>query len=646
MARKKTESRATVDFETEPVGGYRPDQYPPKPVGVSIRLPSAKKARYYAFGHPTENNCTEAEAKAALAQVYATAPSILCHHGKFDLDVAEKHWGLKTPSWERTHDTVFLLALNDPYAKDFKLKSSAERLLGLKPDEKDAIRDWAIANKLMPKNKKEAGHLICKAPGKLVGAYANGDVVRTDGLFDFVHPLVLEAGMGPAYDRERRLMPVLLKNERGGVRADLTLLRAEAKKYGGVKDAEKYEDLGDLSGGATDIAGAWLRKTLKSKDLNVDSDADLAEALIRSKKADENLFLRTPTGLMSTAKDSLIGAVTDKRVLSVLQYLSKLGTAKGTFLLPWLREAEHTSGLVHPSWNQVRQHSSGGTEAGAKTGRLSASRFMNVPKPYTEKLGKYEHPRFVEGLPELPKVRRYLLPDKGTVWCKRDYMQQELRVLGHFEDGVLLQSYLDNPLLDVHQLAAEMVSAMLGIPLAPDMRDKMKTIGFGLLYGMGLGSLAERMEVDVRTAAQLKKAYLAIFPGLKDLQEDLTKRGKTGLPLRTWGGRVYYAEEPRFVEKYNRVASFEYRLLNYLIQGSSADCTKEAVIRYDEAKKHGRFLVTVHDELNICTPPKTVKSEMKILRDVMMSVEFDVPMLSDASNGDSWGNLEKFKEAA
>jgi DNA polymerase I-like protein with 3'-5' exonuclease and polymerase domains len=642
---KKKVARTTVDFETEPVGGFRPDQYPPKPVGVSIRKPGDKKAHYYAFGHPTENNCTEAQAKAALAEAYATAPSVLCHHGKFDLDVAEKHWGLKLPDWERTHDTVFLLALNDPYASDFKLKSSAERLLNMPPEEQDAIREWAIEQKLMPKNKKEAGHLICKAPGKLVGAYANGDIVRTDGLFDLVHPLIQEAGMGPAYDRERKLMPVLLRNERQGVCADLKLLRAEAKKYGGAKDAEKYGDLGSLAGGATDLAENWLRKRLKVKDLNVDSGDELAAALIKSKAANEDLFLRTPSGQMSTAKDSLVGAVTDKRVLSVLQYLSKLGTAKGTFLLPWLREAEHTDGRVHPSWNQVRSHGAGG-ESGAKTGRLSASRFMNVPKPYMEKAGKYEHPSFVEGLPTLPLVRKYLLPDKGTVWGKRDYMQQELRVLAHFEDGVLLENYLANPNLDVHQLAAEMVSQMLGIPLVPDMRDKMKTIGFGLLYGMGLGALAERMGVDVATAKQLKKAYLAIFPGLEDLQDDLTKRGKSGLHLRTWGGRVYFAEEPRYVEKYGRVASFEYRLLNYLIQGSSADCSKEALIRYDERKKHGRFIVFVHDELNICAPQKAFASEMKILRDAMMSVEFDVPMLSDGAFGPNWGDLQKFKEAA
>lgn len=640
----KKEVPTVVDFETKPIGGFRPKDYPPKPVGVSIWRPG-DKPRYWAFGHPTENNCTENQARTALQSVWASDTGVLCHHGKFDHDVAETHWGFKQLPWQRQHDTVFLLALDDPYAPDLKLKSAAERLLGMKPDERDAIRDWAIAQKLMPKNRKEAGEFIHLAPGKLVGDYANGDTSRTGKLFGKLYPKISKAGMSESYDRERRLMPVLLENERRGVRADAKLLRADAERYGGEGDAEKYGDLGDLSGGAEDIVDAWIRKTLKCKGLNVDSDEELAEALIRSGKAEEGLFLTTPTGLRSTAKDSLIGAVTDPHVLSALQYRSKLGTAKGTFLLPWLREAEHAGGIVHPSWNQVRQYGAKG-EAGAKTGRLSASRFMNVPKPYLERAGKYEHPRFIKGLPELPKVRLYLLPDAGCVWGKRDYAQQELRVLAHYEAGVLMDRYNAEPKLDVHQLAAEMVCEMLNIPLAADMRDKMKTIGFGLLYGMGLGSLAERMGVDVRTAKQLQRAYLSIFPGLEELQDDLTARGKAGVPLRTWGGRLYYAEEPKFVKKWNRVASFEYRLLNYLIQGSSADCTKEALIRYHSAKREGRFLVTVHDEINICAPRGAIEREMKLLRECMASVEFDVPMLSDGSIGRSWGELKKLKEAA
>lgn len=635
--RKPKVPRPTVvDFETKPIAPA-PD-YPPRPVGVSIWVPGGKR-RYYAWSHPTGNNCSFDDGKRALRAVWDGGGEVLCHHAKFDLNVAREHCGLPMLPWERVHDTVFLLFLDDPYRQNLKLKEAAEELLGMPPEERDAIRDWAIEQKLMPRTRKEAGEFIHLAPGDMVGRYADGDTLRTGKLFELLWPrVVLERGMSDAYDRERRLLPVLMENEREGVPVDLPLLRQHAKLYGTAADAEKFGTPEMFSGGAMDQCDELLRKVLRAKTLNVDSDEDLADALVKARKADPDGFLLTPTGKRSVAKDSIIQAVTDRKVLSLLQYRSRLATAKNTFLLPWFREAEASGGRVRPSWNQVRQHGAGG-DAGAKTGRLSASRFMNVPKPFLEKQGKFEHPAW-SGLPELPRVRHYLLPEKGHVWGKRDYAQQELRVLGHFEDGVLMQAYHDDPGLDVHALAAKMVSE-LGVPVT---RDDMKTIGFGLLYGMGLGSLAERLGVDVATAKVLKKSYLDIFPGLKDLIDDLTSRGRQGLSMRTWGGREYYVEPEKYSEKFGRVQSFEYKLINFLIQGSSADCTKEAIIRYHSARKDGLFKVTVHDEINISVPKKAAAREMLLLRDVMASVEFDVPMLSDGSVGPNWGTLDKLKE--
>lgn len=618
----KLELPIVLDFETYPIKA-RPD-YPPKPVGASIFLPGDKKPVYYSWGHPTGNNCTRSEGERAIKAIYSSGQKILCHHGKFDLDVAETHMGLALPEWERCEDTMFLLFLFNPHSPNLKLKPAAAELLGMPPEEQDKIRDWAIEQKLMPRTRKEAGEFIYLAPGTLVGPYANGDTIRTRKLFQFLYPKVKERGMLEAYNRERRLLPVLLKQERVGVQMDTKLMSADAKVFKAAGDS----------------VDAWLRKMLKAKDINLDSDTELAEALVNSGRADEELFLVTPGGKLSTAKDSLMGAVTDKRVLSALQYRSKLGTAYGTFLMPWLTEAEKSSNYVRPAWNQVRTSGAAG-DAGARTGRLSASRFMNVPKEFKEKKGKFDHPDFIKGLPHLPFMRRYMLPDKGQIWCKRDYAQQELRVLGHFEDGILLRAYLENPNMDIHQVAADMIVAQFGMDVN---RDIMKTIGFALLYGMGLGALAERLDCSVEEAKQLKNAYLAIFPGLKDLQDELKVRGQTGLPLRTWGGREYFVEEPKYSEKHRRLQTFEYKLLNYLIQGSSADCTKEAIIRYDSVKRDGRLLMSVHDEISMSVPPKAVKTEMALLREVMLSIEFDVPMLSDGGVGKNWGDLEKFKE--
>jgi hypothetical protein len=334
--------------------------------------------------------------------------------------------------------------------------------------------------------------------------------------------------------------------------------------------------------------------------------------------------------------------------MSVIQYRSLLSTRLDIFVLPWLGQARETGGLIHPQWNQVKDYSDAAGAKGTRTGRLSTSRFQNVPVSVGTSqhdsiatLG-YEFPNFIEGITELPACRKYLIPDKGTVWCKRDYAQQELRVLAHFEDGVLLQEYRRDPRLDVHQLACDLIEKDFGVKVG---RTRTKTIGFSLLYGMGIGELARRLGMEVGEAKKLKRAYLDIFPGLKELQDDLTHRGRTGLSLRTWGGREYFCEPPAYSKKHRRMQTFEYKLLNYLIQGSAADCTKQAIVNHAIAGEgDARFLVTVHDEVDFCCPAKAVKKEMARWREQMADVQFDVPMLSDGKTGINWGELKKYEE--
>ena len=90
--------------------------------------------------------------------------------------------------------------------------------------------------------------------------------------------------------------------------------------------------------------------------------------------------------------------------------------------------------------------------------------------------------------------------------------------------------------------------------------------------------------------------------------------------------------------------SFDYKLLNVLVQASSADITKQSIINYDSARKDGRFLLSVYDENDISVPKGALKSEMSILRDCMLNMELDVPLLSDGEWGVDLGNLEPFKE--
>lgn len=614
----------TIDFETAAI--ERRPKYPPVPVGFSIMKAGERKPTYHRWGHPTGNNTTKQAARAVLLDSWKSGRPLLFHNAKFDVDVAEEHMGMPRLSWDRYHDTLFLLFLHDPHAMSLSLKPAAEKILGMAPEERDAVADWLIDNGVIKSNQRsKAGAYISVAPGSVVEPYANGDVVRTRKLFDFIYPSIIKRNMGEAYDRERRLMPILLDNEKIGIRADERKLRTDLKQY---------EE-------ATIIVDNWLRKRLKAKDLNVDSDAEVAEALERNNMITE--WVQTPSGKNSVAKKNLtLEKFRDKRVAHALGYRNRLATCMGTFMRPWLEMAQESGGTIYTNWNQVRQSHGNDGFAGARTGRMSSSpNFQNIPKSFEERDDGYTHPAHLN-IPELPLMRQYILPDKGQVFCHRDYNQQELRILGHFEDDTLQAEYNAKPRMDIHTFVQEQIEEIYGLKLA---RSSVKILNFGMIYGMGLGKLAAGMKVTVEDAKKIKNAQLQAIPGLKSLAKSISARGKAGDAIRTWGGREYFCEPPKIID--GRMQTFEYKLLNYLIQGSAADCTKEAVIRYHgEKNRNGRFLVTVHDEINLSVPKAHVNTEMALLRKVMQSVEFDVPMLSDGKTGTNWSTLKKFKETA
>ena len=628
-----------IDFETNAI--QRRPKYPPVPVGVSILKPGQKTGKYYAWGHDSENNCTFEDARRALEEVWDSGP-LAFHNAKFDYDVATTHMKMKPLPWDRIHDTMFLLFLVDPHASTFALKPASERLLDMPPEERDAVQDWILANVAECKRKKsEWGAYIARAPGSLVGKYANGDVIRTRGLFHHLYPEVNDRGMLPAYDRERQLMPILLENERVGIRADMVAMERDRVIYGkAIEDAD-----------------AWLRKTLGSPELNVDSDAEMAKLLDELGVVTD--WEITKTGKKSTAKknmtpDKFSGDIkrngrkvaTGAEIASVLGYRNRMLTCLSVFMDNWLEMGRNSNGQIFTNWNQVRQSSSGGDMAGARTGRMSSNpNFMNIPKSFDGKNDGFVHPSHVKLLPELPLMRRYILPDKygktEGVFVHRDYSQQEIRILAHFEDGDLMRQYNENPLLDIHTLVQTLIKELTGHEFA---RGPVKIVNFGKVYGMGVGKLAQAIQSTVEIARKLSDGHRRALPGVARLDSILKKMGKMGEPITTWGGRQYYCEPPVPSKFGSGMQTFEYKLLNYLIQGSAADCTKTAVIAYNEIKKDGRFLVTVHDEINLSAPPRAVKSEMKLLREAMGSVQFDVPMISDGKVGPRWGDLTKYEE--
>ena len=636
-----------IDFETESIQA-RP-KYPPKPVSLALKWPERRDYLLMSWGHgdgskAAGNNCTEKEARGEYKKARDSRYPMLFQNGMFDQDVAEIAWDIPLLPWERYHDTMFLLALWDPHAKSLGLKESAERLLGIPPEEQDRMYAWITANIPEARQKPStASAYISHCPYQIVKPYHKGDLTRTGGLFNCLYPLVIDVGMGEAYDRERKLMPILLRNARRGMRVDVDALE---------------RDLPAMKAGVEKVDN-WLRKHLG--DINIDSDKQLGEALYS--KGIVTDFARTKTGKLSVSNKSLtVGKFKDKNVYQALTYRGKMSTSISMFIEPWLDLAQY-DGLLHGDWSQVRRDKASGGQQGARSLRIICSKpnLLNIPKKWRRAVtAGYIHPTFVK-VPELPFMRKYVLPSKGKRWGRRDYNQQEVRLFGHFEDGLVMQGFLNDPKFDMHEGVREaeehaLVSAGLRTEFS---RDDAKGTVFGAFYGQGLRGLMESLKLrdpeDKAVGQLVHHALHAAVPSIKDLSKQLMELAKdksadypNGHPIRTIGGRLYYCEPPQYSEKYGRDMTFEYKLISYLIQGSGADVIKEAIIRYDEHPKRQEDMnVTVYDEIDIDVPMSKsgAKQEMRVLKECMLdSIPCDVPLLSDGEVGPSWGDLKPWED--
>jgi DNA polymerase I-like protein with 3'-5' exonuclease and polymerase domains len=627
-----------VDFETEPI---RPrPAYPPKPVSLALQWPGSSKRLCMAWAHEGgDNNCTEKEAYGELRRAYRSKYPLLFQNAAFDEDVAETHWELPVLPWERTHDTLYLIFMHDPHAATLSLKPSAERILGIKPEEQDRMYEWIITNVPEARRKpSEAGAYIYKCPYKIVKPYHGGDLVRTSKMFNYLYPRIVAAGMLDAYNRERQLMPILLRNAQVGMRLDVDQLS---------------KDLPAMVKGR-DLADDWVRKRLRSKELNLDSPAQLADALENNNVVTD--FTLTAKGKRSTSKKTLtLDKFKDPKVWQVLQYRGQLDTCINMFAEPWLRLG--STGTLYPTWSQVRSSKGDRDDTkGARSGRIICGgggiNFLNIPKKWKRAISAgYVHPEFLgKAAVQLPYMRVYCLPDRGHRWARRDFNQQELRLFAHFEEGPVMEGFLSDPNFDIHEnVRKEAEAALIKEALRDEFdRDSAKTSVFGRIYGQGIRGLMESMrlpESQRRVAQVIQASINRAVPSIKQMDDALKELAAQGRPLRTWGGRLYYCEPPAYSEKYGRDMTFEYKMLNYLIQPSGADVTKEVIIRYENhPKKVARLIVTVYDELNHSVPPgkAAMKQHMTVLGDVMLSIETDVPMLSDGEEGESWGKLVKY----
>lgn len=630
----------TVDFETWPIGP-RPEHYPPMPTSVSIRNPNGVTV-FLNWGHPGAEHADQEwkHATHLLNRAWASDLPIVFHNAKFDIDVAMEWFKLPMLPWERIHDTMIQAFLVDPYARQIGLKQLAVDYLGMPKDERDAVDEWVVANKdRVPlfefiKNskgepfgkptKRNAGAWIGFAPAELVGPYAVGDTERTWRLFQTFAPMIRDSGMWDAYDIERQVLPIFMENERVGLRVDVERLSTDVEMY--HKVFEYVEE--------------WLRWRLNSQGLNLDADQDVADALERTGIVTE--FESTKTGKRSVSKNNLHpDQFSDPQVASALGYRNRLKTCLKMFMEPWLAQATHRQGWISTNWNQVAS-----PDGGTRTGRPSTRdpNFLNLSKNFEGRGDGYEHPDFLS-LPPLPLVRRYILADEGCVVVKRDFSGQELRIFGHYENGDLQRQYQENPALDVHHYVGSEISNMTGdsIWTEDDGRTRTKAMNFQGIYGGGVPALQKALRVSYQEAKAFKAFHNQALPGRQVLANTLTTIVRSGYAVRTWGGRLY-TRPPFFKRDNGEMSDADYRLINYLVQGSAADITKWTMVQlHNHPDYNARFMLQVYDELNESVPFEDAARQMRVMEEVMGSVPLKVKMLSDGEVGLNWGEMKKIK---
>jgi DNA polymerase-1 len=227
------------------------------------------------------------------------------------------------------------------------------------------------------------------------------------------------------------------------------------------------------------------------------------------------------------------------------------------------------------------------------------------------------------------------VPSPGKIFIRRDFSGQELRVAAHYAEGAILKKYQDEPKTDIHAFVSAIIKEKTGLEVS---RFFVKIINFLKLYGGGPDAMSRKHNVSLETARAFFRAYDEALPEFKQLMKDIEKLSKSGKKIRTWGGRSYDVEEAKDGRQ------FYYKLGNVLIQGSSADITKEAMVRYwYNPGRKGDLLMTVHDELVVECDPTDVKTEMAILKWAMDEIPgLDCPLVSDGSTGYNFSDLEDY----
>jgi DNA polymerase-1 len=406
-----------------------------------------------------------------------------------------------------------------------------------------------------------------------------------------------DPALADIYQRiELPLTPVLARMEERGIRIDVGLLREMSSTMGAqVADLEKriYAEAG--------------------MEFNINSPAQLGHILFE--KLNYPVVKKTKTKQYSTSQDVLEELASHgfpiPRLILEHRELHKL---KSTYVdaLPQLVAKD---GRVHTSFNQ----------AVAATGRLSSSdpNLQNIPI-------RTEQGRL---------IRKAFISDDGFLLLSADYSQVELRILAHMtQDESLIETFRRGA--DIHRATASKIFNIPEDQVTPDQRRAMKTINFGVLYGMSAFRLSNELNIPTGQAKEFIEAYFSRYPKIQQYLDRTLEEARTTGKVTTLFGRVRYIPEIHN-RSFTVRGNAERMAINAPIQGTAADLLKLAMIALDKRLEtespQARMLLTVHDEIVIEAPEKASSDVAGIVKDAMETIyPLAVPLAVDARWGRSW----------
>jgi len=399
------------------------------------------------------------------------------------------------------------------------------------------------------------------------------------------------------YQIEMPLMPVLAQMEMNGVCLDTESLKETSKVF--------TDRMNEIEARIYELAG---------EQFNIASPKQVGEVLFDKLKIVEKAK-KTKTGQYVTSEEVLQQLKNKHEIVADILEHRGLKKLIGTYIDALPKLINPRTGHIHTSFNQTI----------TATGRLSSSdpNLQNIPIRGED--GK--------------EIRKAFIPEPGCLFFSADYSQIELRVMAHLsKDEAMIEVFKEGK--DLHAATAANIYKKPIEEVTRDERTKSKRANFGIIYGITVFGLAERLDIPREEAKMLIDGYFQTFPQVHDYME-MSKEiaRKQGYVTTLFGRRRYLPD----INSHNAtVRGFaERNAINAPIQGTAADIIKVAMIRIHQRFKaegiRSKMILQVHDELNFSVYPEEKEQvERIVLEEMQGAFPLAVPLVADSGFGQNW----------